>query len=199
MASRRIHSSIDRLPKALRDSLMRMVIDNEWPADFPRNKAFGFKDGNVEPAGIPRYEDLVTYCEFKGVKVSKSAIGRFGKRMLLLAKMKQAGVIAKDVMKGLSAEKASETQKAVAEMITAQTIEFISSNQDFTAKEIKEVAQAMKDCTLIAINADKYIRQQLAEKLKLAGESAKKKLTKAGVNRKLIQSIIDEHLGILKS
>ena len=43
------------------------------------------------------------------------------------------------------------------------------------------------------------MREQLARKVEAAAKSTKKKLTKAGVNRKLIQEIIDEHLGVVKS
>ena len=199
MAKRRTHSSLDKLPAALRETLTRMLVDNEWPKDFPARKGFGFKAEGGKLTGLPRYEDCVTYCEHKGHSVSLSAIGRFGKRMSLLSRMKQAGVIVRDVMKDLTAEKASETQKAVAEMITAQTIEFISSQEGLSAKEIMNISRAIKDCTLVSINADKYIREQLAGKVEAAAASTRKKLTKAGVDRKLIQEIIDEYLGVVKS
>ncbi len=198
MVKRRTHSSIDRLPASLRDVLTQMLVDNEWPADFPMQKALGFKDDEAKPTGNPRYEDLVTYCEHKGFSVSKSAIGRFGMRMRNLARMKNAGVIVRDVMKDLTAEKASATQKAVSEIITAQIIEFASEG-NLTAKEIQNVARAVKDCTAVSISADKYIRDQLEEKLQKAAASTKKKLTKAGVNRKKAQEIIDEFLGVTKS
>lgn len=184
---RRTHSTIDKLPAKLRDVLIRMLVDDVWPADFMG-----------EPKGKPRYEDLVLYCNQKGFTVSESAIGRFGMRMRTLASMKNAGVIARDVMKDLTAEKASATQKAVAEIITAKIIEF-ASEQNLTAKEIQNIARAVKDCTRVSIDADKYIREQLTEKIKAAAKSTKKKLTKAGVNRKIVQEIIDEHLGVVKS
>ena len=184
---RRTHSTIDKLPQTLRDVLTRMLVDNYWPDDF--------KD---HYDGKPRYEDLVAYCRQKGFDVSESAVGRFGMRMRTLARMKNAGVIVRDVMKDLTAEKASATQKAVAEIITAQIIEFASEGK-LTAKEIQNVARAVKDCTNVSINADKYIREQISKKLTAAAQSTKKKLTRAGVNRKLIQEIIDEHLGVVKS
>ena len=184
---RRTHSSIDKLPQGLRDTLTRMLVDNEWPDDF--------KD---HFDGKPRYEDLVTYCKLKGFKVSESAVGRFGMRMRTLARMKSAGAIVRDVMKDLTAERASATQKAVAEIITAQIIEF-ASEQNLTAKEIQNIARAVKDCTQVSISADKYVREQIGKKLQESVKSTKKKLAKAGVNRKLIQEIIDEHLGVVKS
>lgn len=170
----------------------------QWPDDFPANAAFGFKGETSEQTGNPRYEDLVTYCKQKGYTVSLSAIGRFGMRMRTLVRMKNAGVIVRDVMKDLTAEKASATQKAVAEIITAQVIEF-ASEHDLTAKEIQNIARAVKDCTHVSISADKYIREQISTKIATATKSTKAKLTKAGVNRKLIQEIIDEHLGVVKS
>ena len=156
MSKRRVHSSIDRLPAALREALTRMLVDDEWPADFPKTKASGFKAGVAELTGKPTYEDLVVYCHHKGHKVSESAIGRFGVRMRILARMKNAGVIVREVMADLDSEKASATQKAVAEMITAQTIQFVSESEDMTSKEIMNVARAMKDCTQVSINAYKY-------------------------------------------
>lgn len=190
--TRRIHSSIDKLPGGLREALTQMLIDNQWPADFPIRS-------NEKTRGKPRYEDLVIYCKSKGFEVSESAIGRFGARMRALAMMKQAGLIARDVMKDLTEEKASATQKAAAEMITAHIVQFAAEHQDFSPKQLKEIAQAVRECTNVSIKADTYIRQQLAEKVKMAANSTKKKLTKAGVNRKLIQEIIDEHLGVIKS
>ncbi len=196
--AKRTHSSLDKLPAELREALTSMVVDNAWPADFPRRKAFGFKADDSELIGKPRYEDLVTYCDHKGFKVSRSAVGRFGMRMRMLAKMKNAGVVVREVMSDLNEDKASATQKAVAEMITAQTIEFIVSQDDMSSNEIKNIARAMKDCTQISIAADQYIRTQIQEKVEKACESTKAKLTRAGVDSKKIQEIIDEHLGVVK-
>ena len=164
-----------------------MLVDDEWPADMPGTKT-----------GTPTYGGVVAYCDSKGHELSESAVGRFGMRMRTLARMKNAGVIVRDVMADLTAEKASATQKAAAEMITAHIIEF-ASEEKLSAKEINNVARAVKDCTLVSIKADTYIREQLAGKVKAAADSTKKKLTKAGVDRKLIQEIIDEHLGVVKS
>ncbi|MGD0077045.1 MAG: phage protein Gp27 family protein [Sedimentisphaerales bacterium] len=188
MAQRRTHSSLDKLPASLKDELIRMLVDNEYPIEFAGDKT-----------GKPKYEDIVAYCKQRGHIVSRSAVGRFGMTMRTISRMKQAGLITREVMKGLTDEKASATQKAVAEMVTAVGIEFISSNETFTAKEISEVAKAIKDCAAVAIASDKYTREQLTKKVAAATESTKAKLTKAGVDRKLIQEIIDEHLGVVKS
>jgi len=188
MGKRRTHSTIDNLPQGLRETLTRMIVDNEWPEDFR-----GVKDGT------PRYWDLVAYCEQKGRKVSASAIGRFAMRMRTLGRMKNAGVITREIMADLTDEKASRTQKAVAEMITAIMIEFISDHDNFDARQIRDVAKAVKDCTAVAISSDKYVRERITKKVAKATESTKARLTEAGVDRTLIQSIIDEHLGVVKS
>ena len=187
MTKRRTHSLIDNFPAALRDSLTRMLVDNDWPADFPG-----------EHAGTPRHEDCVLYCTTQGYSISMSSIGRYANRMKLLARMKQAGVIVRDVMKDLTKEKASETQKAVAEMITAQAIDFITSQDKMSAKEIMDISRAIRDNTAVSISADKYIREQLTEKVEQTAKSMKDRLIKGGVDKKLIQKIIDEHLRILK-
>ncbi|MCK4958946.1 MAG: DUF3486 family protein [Planctomycetes bacterium] len=188
MDKRRVHSSIDRLPAHLQDSLRRMIVDNEYPYDFA-----GQQDGT------PRYEDLVDYCRHQGHKISPSAIGRYGKRMRTLARMKQAGMITREVMSDLTEEKASQTQKAVAEMITAVVIDYVSGTDNITPKQIKDLACTVKDCTAIAIKSDQYVREQLETKAEVAAESTKEKLKKAGVDNKLIQEIVDEHLGVVKS
>lgn len=187
MAKRRTHSSIDRLPKELKDTLMRMVVDNEYPYDY-----------QGEQDGAPTYDDMVEYCRRQGHKTSRSAIGRWAMTMRTIGRMKQAGVITREIMADINDEKASQSQKAVVEMITAVAIEFVASNEDFSAKDIKDVAKAMKDCTLVAINSDKYVRDTYAKKIEAAAKSTESKLTKAGVDHKLIQEIMDEHLGITK-
>lgn len=186
--SRKVHSTIDKLPPDLKRTLVSMIVDNEWPKDFDRD----------DYKGNPRYEDMAAYCVLKGKKISRSAIGRFAGRLRTLTRMRQAGVITREVMEDVTDEKASKTQKAVAEMITAVAIEFISGQGDLNDKELKNLAKAMRDCTAIAINSDQYTRNQLQTKVQAATDSTKEKLTKAGVDRKLIKGIIDEHLGVVK-
>ncbi len=166
---------------------MRMIVDNVWPSDW-----LGPTDGK------PNYDDLVLYCSTHDRVVSRSAIGRWAKRMQVYELMKSAAGIAQKAMKGLSDENATEIQKACAEMITAQIIETSVSN-DLTTKQIRDLATATRDCTAVTMSADKYIREQLKKKAEAAAKSTEKKLKKAGVNRKLIQEIIDEHLGVVKS
>lgn len=189
---RRVHSVIDRLPSELRVTLVNMICDNDWPPDFPFNKSA------EEPKGNPRYEDLVTYCVFKGYSVSLSAIGRFGKRMRILARMKQAGAITREIMADINAEKASATQKAVAEMITATTIDFITEHDNYSAKELRDIATAMKDCTSIAINADKYTREQVKAKADLADKEITKIAEKKQIDPETLKIIREQIYGIVK-
>jgi len=191
---KRAHSSIDRLPAGLKEALTRMLVDNEWPADFAPAPASAGSCG-----GTPRYKDLAAYCKLKGFIVSESAIGRFGMRMRTLARMKQAGVITREVMTGIDDGKASQTQKAVAEMITAVAIEYISGQNDFSAKQIRDVAVAMKDCTSIAINADKYIHGQLAMKVAAADKSISDFAVKKKIPPEVLKQIREEIYGIIES
>lgn len=196
-SDRRTHSSIEKLPSAIRDAITRMIVDNEWPSDFPKERAFGFSKEKAELTGSPRYEDVVSYCILKGHAVSRSAIGRFGMRMRIIARMKNAGVVVRDVMKDLTAENASATQKAVSEMITAQTIAFIADNDSLSAKEIQHIAQAMKDCTVVAINADKYIRSQIKEKAKAADEKITEIVRKKNIDPETLKLIKEQIYGII--
>ena len=188
MTNRRTHSSLDNLPAALQKAIEAMLVDNIWPPDYPHKKS-----------GKPKYRDLENYCLYKNYTVSKSAIGRFGVRMRTLAKMKEAGLIVRSVMEGLDAENASQTQKAVAELLTARMIELAAADKKMTAKQLKEMSQAVRDCASVSIKADQYRQQQLTQKAQQFTKNTKEKLTKAGVDRKLIQEIIDEHLGVVKS
>jgi len=186
MAKRRSHSTIDTLPADLRDILVRMVVDGQWPPDF---------DGPGERQGKPRYEDLAAYCVQKGHNISESAIGRWAQPFVVLGMMKHKGVIVRNIMTTLDDQTPSETQKAVVELITAQAIELAISN-DLTPKQISELAKTCKDCAYVSITADKYLQDRTAARAKAAAASTKQKLTKAGVDRKLIQEIVDAHLGV---
>lgn len=188
MSKRRSHSSIDRLPAALRGALTRMVVDAEWPADF-----------GDHPAGKPRYEDVVAYCYQQGHPISASAVGRWAQPLVAMARMKQKGLIVSNVMQALADQNASETQKAAAELMTARCIDLIITDDQLTPKQIADISKAFKDCAYVSISSDKYVREQIVKKAEAAAKNTKKKLTAAGVNRKLIQSIIDEHLGVTKS
>jgi len=186
MKARRTHSSIDKLPRPLQKALEQMLVDNIWPDDF-----------KGKTTGKPRYIDLERYCSQKGFTVSKSAIGRFGKRMRVLARMKESGLIVRSVMDGLDAENASQTQKAVAELLTARAIEIAASDKGLSAKQIKEVAQGIRDCANISIKADQYRQQQLKAK----AEKAQKKIDEIGKKKRIdpevLRAIREQVYGII--
>ncbi|MFA5187031.1 MAG: phage protein Gp27 family protein [Patescibacteria group bacterium] len=184
--ARRTHSTIDTLPQSIRDTLMQMVVDGQWPGSM------------ISHEGKPTYDDIVAYCSTKGFDISRSAIGRWAKGLLAFERMRTAAGIARKVMGDLTAETATETQKAAAEIMTAQIIELISDN-DLKPKDISMISGAIRDCTQVALKADQYIRTQIADRAKAAAASAGKKLKDAGMDRKKVQEIIDDILGITKS
>ena len=189
MTKRRTHSSIDTLPAGLRDTITAMIVDGVWPDDFPAPPDY---------EGKPRYEDIVTYCQLNGQPVSRSAVGRWAKGLLSLELLRTRAELVRGVMSDLTADRATETQKAAAEMITARVLELVSTDE-LTSRQAKEVASAVRDCTTVSMKADTYIREQIGKKLEASARSTKQKLSKAGVDRKLIQEIIDDHLGVVKS
>jgi len=164
-----------------------MVVDGAWPADYP-----GEKDGS------PTYDDIVAWCVTQGRSVSRSAVARWAKGLRAIERMKTAGLIARNTMAGLTAEDAPQTQKAAAEMATALLLELMTSSETYSAKQLKEVAAAIRDCAAVSIKADSYARSSIEEKVRTAAASTEKQLGDAGVDRKLIQQIIDEHLGVIK-
>ncbi len=182
---RRTHSTIDLLPKELQRIITCMVVDNAWPSDW-----LG------ETKGKPTYDDIVEYCRLSGHTVSRSAIGRHAKQLRTLSRMKTMGLITREAMDNLTEEKTSQTQKAVAEMITAIIIETIADNDSFTAKDITNLAKAIKDCTAVAIQSDKYTRGQIEKKI----EAAEKEVTEIGKRKKIapetLQAIKEQIYGI---
>ena len=163
-----------------------MVVDGAWPDDFP---------GGHE--GKPTYEDLVLYCSTQGHSVSHSAMGRWAKGLLVFERMRTAAGIARDVMKDLASGNVGETQRAAAEIVTAQVID-LASREDLSAKQVKDVGGALAHCTSVLMKANDYVVEQIQKKAAAAARSTEKKLKKAGVDRKLIQEIIDEQLGVVK-
>jgi len=166
-----------------------MIVDGLWPEEYPPPPDY---------SGRPRYEDIVTYCQLCGQSVSSSAVGRWAKQLLTLELLRTRAELVRNVMSDMTAERASETQKAAAEMITARVLDLVCTDE-LSPKQAKDVAAAVRDCANVSIKADTYIRNQLDKKISAAANSTKKKLTKAGVDRKLIQEIIDEHLGVTRS
>lgn len=184
--SRRTHSTIDSLPAAVREVLTAMIVDGDWPSNFPAGHD-----------GKPTYDDLVDYCRHCGHRVSRSAVGRWAKGLLAFERMRSAAGIARQVMGDLTSEKATETQKAAAEIMTAQIIELISA-EDLKPKDISMISGAIRDCTQVALKADQYIRQQVQEKARATAASVNKKLQDSGMDRAKVQEIVDEILGVAK-
>ncbi len=185
MTKRRTHSVIDKLPEDLRDVLMRMIVDNVWPDDW-----LGPTDGK------PTYDDLVLYCSTQGYVVSRSAIGRWAKRMQVYALMKSAAGIAQNAMQGLSDENATEIQKACAEVITAQIIEASVSNK-LTTKQIRDLATATRDCTAVTMKADTYIRDRAKAKADAAVKKITKLATKKQIDPEVLKVIREQVFGIV--
>jgi len=185
MTKRRTHSVIDRLPQDLRAALMRMVVDNAWPHDW-----LGPTDGK------PTYDDMVLYCSTQGYVTSRSAIARWAKRMQVYERMKTAGTIAREVMEGLSDENATRTQKAAAEIITAQIIE-LASAEDMGAKDIRNIATAVRDCTAVSMKADTYIRSRAKAKADAAVKEITKIVTKKKIDPEVLKQIREQVFGIV--
>jgi len=183
---RRTHSSIDNLPAGIQKALEAMLVDNTWPADYAGKKS-----------GKPAYKHLESYCKQHGFEISKSAIGRFGLRMRTLAKMKEAGLIVRSVMEGLDAENASQTQKAVAELLTARAIE-LAAEKSLNSKQIREVAGAMRDCAGVSIKADEYKQQQLKQKADSAAKKIESLADKKQITPETLKIIREQIYGIVK-
>jgi len=186
MGKRRTHSSIDRLPAALRETLTCMIVDDYWPDDLGDHYD-----------GKPRYEDIVAYCKSKGHTVSSSAVGRFAMQVRTITRMKNAGLLARETMAGLTAENAPKTQKAASEMATALVIEFMASHDEYSSKQLKEVCQAIRDCTQVSIKADQYIRQQIEVKIKSVDKNIKAFAAKKEIDPEALKYIREQIYGIV--
>lgn len=187
--ARRSHSTIDKLPAELKADIDSMLIDNDWPDGF---------DGPDDWQGNPRYEDVVEYAKLKGHSLSLSAVGRYGQRVKTLARMKRAGLIAREAMSGLDDSNASQTQKAAAEMITAHMIELVSNSDQLNALEIKNVSTAIKNCTDVAVKADEYIRQRMEAKAKVAVGKVEEIARKQQIDAETLKIIKEQIYGIVE-
>lgn len=185
MTDRRTHSSIERLPAGIRATVDAMIVDGTWPE-------------GMTGEGKPTYEDVVEYCRLQGFGISHSAVGRYAMGIRSLARMKQAGLIAANIMQGLDAENASQAQKAAAEMATAIAIETMSESENMSPRDLQNVARAIKDCTAIAIKADEYVRQQIEDKAKAAEQKVSDIAKKKNLDPETLKMIREEIYGITK-
>jgi len=164
-----------------------MVVDGFWPDDYPGEKE-----------GTPTYDNMVEFCIFQGHSVSRSAVHRWAKGLLVMERMATAGLIARKTMANMTGEDAPKTQKAAAEMMTAVLLDFMVSNEKISSKQINEVSQAIRNCAQVSINADKYIRTQIAEKVKAADAKIKTIATKKKIDPDVLKQIREEVYGIIK-
>ncbi len=184
--ARRTHSTIDKLPKGLRDTLTAMVVDGSWPSDWPGSHK-----------GKPTYDDLVDYCLHCGHPVSHSAVGRWAMQLRAITRMKTAGLIAAETMSHMTDENAGRIQKAAAEMATALSLEFMTSHDDYSAKQLKEVSQAIRDCASISLKVDKYNREQVKAKAQKAAKNIEKKVAgRKGIDAETMKIIREQIYGI---
>lgn len=183
MSKRRTHSSLDYLPESLRETITRMVTDGYWPDEC-----------GDDHKGKPTYDDITEYIVMQGHSASRSAVGRWAKQLLVYEKMNLSRDLARQIMSGVDSESsATETQKAAAEMMTAQIIDVVTTG-DLDAKEIAMISGAIRDCTQVAMKADQYIRAQIAERVKTASEKIGKELEGVPNVQKAVQSALDEIL-----
>ncbi len=188
--TRRTHSSIDDLPADLRETVVRMIVDNIWPDDM--------KARADDYDGAPRYIDCVAYCLEKDFKVSLSAMGRFGIQMRTHAMMKTAGLIARETMAGLADEDSPKTIKAAASMMTALALQYMVNHQDLSSKQLKEVSQAIRDCANVAIKAQQHLTETVKEKAKAADKNISK-LVKKKIDKQTLKQIREEIYGIFEN
>ncbi|MGH2271381.1 phage protein Gp27 family protein [Anaerohalosphaeraceae bacterium U12dextr] len=190
--TRRTHSSIDTLPADLRETITQMVVDGFWPEDFPWADT---PEADTVRRGKPRYQDIVYYCVEKGHPVSLSAFGRWAKSLQVFERMRTATGLAKQVLADVTAENATATQKAAAEMIAAQALDMAVA-EDLSPKELALVSRAIKDTAGAAITADKYSRQQLAEKTAAAADKVEAIVKKKNIDPETLKMIREQIYGI---
>jgi hypothetical protein len=169
-----------------------MVVDGLWPNDFPWADT---PEADTVRGGKPRYQDIVHYCAQNGHPVSLSALGRWAKSLLVFERMRTATGLAKQILVDITAENATATQKAAAEMIAAQALDMAVA-QDLSAKELSLISRAIKDTAAAAITTDKYIRQQLAEKTAAAADKVEAIAKKKNIDPETLRIIREQIYGI---
>ncbi len=186
MSKRRTHSTVDRLPPQLRESLLRMVVDAQCPPDF-----------TLAAEGKPTYDDMVAYCVSQGYTASRSALARWAKEMLAFERIRSASGIVSSVMSGLSGENATKTQKAAADMITALALDFMTSNDDFSSKQLKEVAQCIRDAGQVVIKSEQYQSDRMKQKAAEADKAITAIAGKKKISAEALKQIREQVYGIV--
>jgi len=187
MTRRRTHSSVDTLPKATRDQLLAMVIDGTWPA------------GRTDPGtGKPSYDDMVTYLEQTGHPISRSAVGRWARRMLTIARMKEGAEIMTAAMGDITEENVGQRQKAVAEMITAHMATFLSENETIKPKDMMALGVTVRDMVNVSIKAEKFRTEQIDQKAVEADKKITDIAKKKKIDPEVLKQIREQVYGIVK-
>lgn len=184
--TRRTHSSVDSLPPDLRGVVIRMLTDGYWPEEC-----------GDEHEGHPTYDDIVQYIVMQGYSVSRSAFGRWAKNLVAMELLRSRAEIIRNVMaEGERPADFADSQRATADILNARILDAALTG-DLTPKQTRELAAAAKDCLRIRIDHDDY-RRKMEDKVKAAADRTGQKLKAAGVDRKKVQEIVDEVLGISK-
>jgi hypothetical protein len=110
-------------------------------------------------------------------------------------RMRTAAGIARQVMKDVASANVGETQKAAAEIITAQIIE-IASSEDLTAQDTKSIANAIRNCTAVAMKANDYVLDQIKHRAEAAVKSVEKTLKKKQIDPETLKMIREQIYGI---
>lgn len=189
---RRTHSSIDALPESMRKILTAMIVDGDWPSDFP-----GIQDDTV-CQGKPKYEDLVEYCKYNGFAVSRSAVGRWAKRLSALHLLTEKRELVLSAMAGVTDENASESQRLSVELLTAHAIDLLVGNEDLSPKQMRDLATVFRDCANVSVNSDKYVRSQIEAKAKKATKKIDALGKKKQIDPETLKAIREQVYGIVK-
>jgi len=185
-AKRRVHSTIDRLPEAIRAEITSMIVDGEWPEDWQGQRA-----------GKPTYWDVVAHVEAKGHNLSRSAVCRYAQRVRTFGQMKETAELVRRMTKDRDGVAASETQRAAAEMVTAAILNVAAESTDLSTRDMKGLAEALKDCTLVVTKADAYIRQQVEARVQTAAKAINGIARKRQIDPETLRMIREQVYGIV--
>lgn len=185
MSKRRTHSSIDSLPADVRETLTAMVVDGDWPSDWP-----------AAHDGKPTYDDLVDYAAHCGSSVSRSAVGRWAKGLLAFELLRSRAEIVRSVMDDDGdPETAAKNQTAAAQMITARVLE-ATCDGGLTGKQARELASAIRDCQTILIRDDSF-RQTVRTRAKAADAAVTEIVKKKQIDPETLKLIREQIYGIV--
>jgi TusA-related sulfurtransferase len=190
MSKRRTHSSLDTLAPYVLSAINLMITDGIWPGD-----AAGKQLRLTSESGKPTYDDITAWLKASGFDISRSAVGRYARRIAWMSRMRNSADLAKNVMAEIDETNVSKTQKAVAEMITARAIELLADDDKATANDLRRYSQAIKDCTAIAIKSDQYVRERIETKARAAAKNIESSL-KTEISAEKLKFIKEQVYGV---